>query len=271
MAFRIDGLASEDIAKFGGMEGFKAAVVKKVQEVLPEGVSVASIERAPTSLDPLIVQHTRVLTKGVRKIGVLENDVLDGKSEVSLELDGIAANTSLAVEALGGPEASIDRITAALRTLISEATDLYTKFEDAQPHPLNVACPVHPDKLTPLHLAAISNAPKTLATVLDAPNADWNVRNKFDETPLEYFVRRHWTQSRAAVCARLMVHKMSKMAAWPDPTIPVDADALAGQSDEEVLLFLREKCVAKQLEEIRNAKRKVGDAAEQRAKAAKTE
>jgi len=252
--FQISGITPEDMAKFGGEEGLKAAVLKKVESVLPPGRSVASITRNPTLVAPPIAHHSKVLANGVHKIGQLEHMPY-------------------------GDEA-IQAGLGALRNLIEDGTKLVETSQHTQPHPLNLpylmgedGLEPNPDQLTPVHSAATNGSPKTLKVVLDSGHADLNKRNGRGETPLRMLVARHGSQPHADECARLLIERMNEPGQLPDLTLPVPLSELneVRRQGGDVLKCLRDGYVAKQIKEVQEAKRKAAEAAEARAKAAKTE
>ena len=251
--FQVSGITPEDLAKFGGEEGLKAAMLEKVQSVLPEGISVASITRNPTPVSSGITKLTRKIAFSVPKIADLEKTVND--------------------------ERGVDAGVGALGMIIEEATKLVATMGHAHPHPLNLPCLVNdhgfdpnPDQLTPVHTAATLGAPKTLKVVLDSGHADLNKRNGRGETPLAMLVMRHGSQPKAEECAKLLIERMNEPGQLPDLTLPVPLSELNGARREggDVLKCLRDGYVAKQMSQMKEAKRKAAEAAEARAKAAKT-
>jgi len=252
--FQISGITPEDVAKFGGEEGLKAAMLEKVRSVLPEGISVASITRNPTPVASPITKQARKLAFSIPKIAELEKTISE--------------------------ERAVDAGVGALNMCIEEATKLVATMGHTQPHPLNLPCLVNehgfdpnPDQLTPVHTAATLGAPKTLKAVLDSGHADLNKRNGRGETPLRMLVARHGSKPRAEECAKLLIERMNEPGQLPDLTLPVPLSELNGVRREggDVLKCLRDGYVAKQVKEVQEAKRKAADAAEARAKAAKTE
>ena len=207
--FHVSGISSADMDKFGGEEGFKAALFKKVQEVLPPGLSLASITRDPVQLPPNMNRHIerqcKILANAVYKIPLLE---------------GMGAQI-------------IQCGQNALGNLINEATELVASIGHAQRHPLNLPCLVsdggldpNPDKLTPVHTVATSGAPQTLKTVLASGQVDLNVRNARGETPLRMLVARHGSKPNAAECAKLLIERMNEPGQVPDLTLPVPLSEL---------------------------------------------
>ena len=251
--FQISGITPEDMAKFGGEEGLKAAMLKKVQSVLPPGLSVASITRNPTMVAPPIAHHSKVLANGVHKIGQLEH--------------------------MHFGDQAIQAGLGALANLIEDGTKLVETSQHTQPHPLNLpylmgedGLEPNPDQLTPVHSAATNGSPKTLKVVLDSGHADLNKRNGRGETPLAMLVRRHGSQPKAAECAMLLVERMNEPGQLPDLTLPVPLSELneVRRQGGDVLKCLRDGYVAKQIKEVQEAKRKAAEAAVARTKAAKS-